>query len=116
MALAKAAQPAGPYTRLMTVVEPWAHNPQVTRDAQGRFLLYTLGNGVPVKPEQNCMTGADKVDETEMAVLPPGAGVVARNETTVSITMHWADTITGPWHAQNISIVNFPTNYTLKNT
>jgi hypothetical protein len=101
----------------MTVVEPWAHNPQVVQDAQGRFLLYTLGNGVPVKPQKNCMTGADKIDNDDtVELLLPGAGVVASNEKNVTITMHYAETITGPWQAQNISIVNYPTNYTLKNT
>jgi hypothetical protein len=45
---ATAPTPLGPFTRApvaSVVVAPWAHNPQVIRAPEGKYVIFTLGDG-----------------------------------------------------------------------
>lgn len=109
---ATAPTPLGPFTRTSVVVAPWAHNPQVLRAPDGKYVLFTLGDGWAQNgPPLNC-TGRPK-DHGGAAARSARAAVTTGNCTPVpepsncspgpcqrcNVTLHVADApgAEGPW-------------------
>ena len=119
VALAVAAQPTGPYTRLQTIVKPWAHNPQMVRLPDGTYVVFTLGNGNGPQngAQKNCVADSEgkealplpsTTDERGVAAtrpeMPP---VISAANVTVNFTLHYSRDLK-TWTAKQAFIPDFP--------
>ena len=89
--------PAGPYTKVEVIEEPFHHNPTIIKATDGTLLLVSIGNGtagagsIPAPPQQNNCTppsGFSTVDTATSLGDPPLGGIV---------TMRYAQSVKGPW-------------------
>lgn len=111
VALATASDPAGPWTRLRTVVHAWSHNPEIVKMPDGTYVVYTLGDGTSPSrwgPEKTCVSsdaGGMPGRPAPLSVSPHRSSQDANR--TVNFTMHYSsDLLT--WQSKMAFIPDFP--------
>eukprot|EP00039_Didymoeca_costata_P004535 m.73987 g.73987 ORF g.73987 m.73987 type:complete len:431 (+) comp12442_c0_seq2:33-1325(+) len=105
----------GPFVRQSVTVNPWSHNPEAVIAPDGTWIIYTLGNGVPNKGGPvNCKnTSTEKANLSKTQSAPHN--VDSKDTWTFNFTVHYASSPEGPWKGLQISIPDFPTNWTMNN-
>jgi hypothetical protein len=84
--------PAGPYTKVEVLAEPFHHNPTIAKAPDGTLLMVSIGNGtsgsggIPAPPKQNNCTAPTGEDLS--LGDPPMGGVIT--------TLH-SKSVKGPW-------------------
>jgi hypothetical protein len=88
--------PAGPYTKVDVLAEPFHHNPTIVKAPDGMLLMVSIGNGtagsgaIPAPAKQrNCTGRRDSVAQVDASLGDPLLGGV--------ITMRYAKSVNGPW-------------------
>lgn len=85
--IAVADAPEGPFAKQQTAIKPWAHNPEVVV-VDGTYLIFTLGNGTKIKPEENC--------NSSLASTYNSTRAPEHNQTFAAV-LHYSQSINGPW-------------------
>ena len=121
-----ADDPAGPYIESgSTVSPPWAHNPQAIyippdeSGGRGTYVVYALGDGVPIHgPVQNCTGMEEAVATSTSSVIRPQLRSLRQRRTkeshnvTVTFKLHYSNTgPLGPWKTHMAEIHDFPQEY-----
>jgi hypothetical protein len=78
--------PLGPFVRKETVLPAFASNPQLARAPDGEWLLFTIGDGKALAPDE-------VFDCSKQPVKPPKPSQYAGNVTS----MHHSSSLDGPW-------------------
>eukprot|EP00911_Craspedida_sp_UC1_P000698 UC1_evm4s531 len=97
---AVASVPEGPYTRSQVLMEPFAHNPVVSRAPDGTYIIFHIGCGTGgsggLSSCTNCSNGVTIDCPT------PGETVACDDKST---NILYSKTLDGPWSRMNVPIV-----------
>jgi hypothetical protein len=120
--LAVAQTPLGPFTKLKTIVPPWAHNPQAIRapdnsSKSGHFYaLYTLGDGQNYHGPPKTCGPAPPPPPTPPAVSPPWTkgpcnppvpGSSGCMTAAANFTIFWSESPDGEYQRHTAQILNW---------
>eukprot|EP01048_Picozoa_sp_COSAG05_P010370 COSAG05_NODE_908_length_6643_cov_2.923441_3_plen_321_part_00 len=124
--LAVSNTPLGPFSKVKTIVPPWAHNPQTIRAPDNSsksghvYALFTLGDGQnyhgspkncgkapPAPPTPPAPPGAGWSKGPCNPPVPGSGGCMAE---PANFTIYWSETADGEYHKHTAQILNWPTH------